>query len=142
MTRGRLRQDETGSASAELVVAAPLLCAILGLFLLGGLLWLDHQVLDDAARSAAEAAASQPTSALAGDIARSVARDEVAASKLRCSHLETSVDTSQFEPGGKVSVTVSCQALVPNLAFLPISKTIPLTSTQSDPLEPYRLLGK
>jgi Flp pilus assembly protein TadG len=139
---GGARHDEGGSATAELVVMTPLLCAILGLFIVGGVLWLDHQVLDDAARSAAEAAALKPSPLLAGDIARSVARQEVTASNLRCTHLKTTVVTTHFAPGGDVRVRITCRALTPPLAFLPLPRTTVLRSSGTDPLEPYRLLGR
>jgi Flp pilus assembly protein TadG len=143
MRRPALRATTTdrGSAAAELVLVVPLVCSFLGLFVVGGVLWFDRQVLTEAARSAAEAASMNPTALSAGDAARSVVRDDLIGSRLRCRNLRTTTGTAEFRPGGEVSVTISCQALLPRLPFLDVSSSVPIRVGAAAALEPYRLLG-
>lgn len=142
MKHSTLGRGERGSAAAELVLLAPILSAVMGFIVVSGVLWFDHQVLNDAARSAAEAAAMGPTAGAAGDAARAVARDDLVGSSLDCPALRTSLDTSTYRAGGSVSVEVRCLALLPRLPFLSVSATVPIESLASASLEPYRLLGQ
>lgn len=141
MRKIRPATDERGSASAELVLLVPLLSAVLGLFIVGGILWFDHQILNEAARNAVDAATTTSSSQQAADVMRRVARDDVAGSLLRCTSLSTSTAGTSFEAGGRLSVSISCRALLPRLPFVPLPSHIVITSRKSAVLEPYRLLA-
>jgi Flp pilus assembly protein TadG len=115
---GRLRGDETGSVTAELVLLTPLLILLL-LFVVGlGRLSGARLDVDGAAAQAARAAsiARDPTTATA--MAQQTATAALGSDHVTCAQLIVNTDTSQFIPGGSVAVTVTCSVSLSDLTGL------------------------
>ena len=134
----RSGRDETGSATAELVILTPLLILLL-LFVvaLGRLAGARGQV-DGAAAQAARAAslARDPTAATAA--ATQTAQAALAAEHITCTHLGVAVDTTQFTAGGNVAVTVSCSVNLGDLTGLHLPGSETLQDRLVEPIDRYR----
>ena len=101
-------RDQRGSAALELVLVTPLLLVLL-MFIVGlGRLASSRGEVDGAARDAARAASIARTPAAAVEEARAAAAATLADRSITCGRLDVAVDTSDFRPGGSVSVTVAC----------------------------------
>jgi Flp pilus assembly protein TadG len=136
----RLR-DQTGSAAAELVIVAPVLLAFLLVFAFGGQLFLAQQEVRDIARTAAEAATDATNPAAAQYIAETSAAGNAMGDGLRCLRLVTVTDTTDFLPGGQLSVTVTCDASMPPLSLFHLPSAFSLVASSHATIEPYRAVG-
>lgn len=135
----RIRGD-AGSVAAEVAIAVPVLVAVLvlaGVFVYRG---VDARLrLDGVAHEAARAASLTRTPAAATAAAQQTATADLAAAGVGCGDPSVSVDTSDFVPGGRVSVTVSCQLDLSDAArLLAIGDHRTLTASASSPLDVYR----
>jgi Flp pilus assembly protein TadG len=115
---GRLRRDETGSVTAELVLLTPLLILLLLFVVALGRLSGARLDVDGAAAQAARAAsiARDPTTATA--MAQQTATAALGSDHVTCAQLTVNTDTSQFAPGGSVAVTVTCSVSLSDLTGL------------------------
>ena len=108
-------RDQRGSAALELVLVTPLLLVLL-MFIVGlGRLASSRGEVDGAARDAARAASIARTPAAAVEEARAAAAATLADRSVTCGQLDVAVDTSDFRPGGSVSVTVACNVRLSDL---------------------------
>jgi Flp pilus assembly protein TadG len=114
----RLRRDETGSVTAELVLLTPLLILLLLFVVALGRLSGARLDVDGAAAQAARAAsiARDPTTATA--MAEQTATAALGSDHVTCAQLTVNTDTSQFTPGGSVAVTVTCSVSLSDLTGL------------------------
>src|SRR5487761_1322739 len=112
-----------GAAAIEVAMAVPILVLLLALAVGGGRDAGAQAEVDSAATNGAQAAAlaSDPGQALAD------------------AQSTVTVDTSDFQPGGTVSVTVTCSFSLSGIGFLGFTST-QLSETATAPLEPYRSL--
>lgn len=133
-------RGESGSVAAEIAIAIPVLVALL--VFAGVLVYraVDARLrLDDVAHQAARAASQSRTPAAANAAARQTVTDSLATAGVGCSAPGVAVDTSDFVPGGVVTVTVSCQLeLSDAVALLAIGNHRTLSATASSPLDVYR----
>jgi Flp pilus assembly protein TadG len=132
---------ETGSAAAELVVLTPLLVVLVSVCFIGGRLVVARQQLDDAARTAAEAAAIASSPGAAQYAASVTVIGNLLADGLACQDLSISPQTAAFRPGGSVAVSVSCSVALSRLAFAGLPGTVRLTARRVAVIEPYRQLS-
>jgi Flp pilus assembly protein TadG len=97
---------ETGTATVELVILAPLtvalLCFVVGL----GRIADARTDLTGASRDAARAASLNPTAARAA--ATSAATADLTGAGINCQHLTVDVDTTELTAGGDIIVQLSC----------------------------------
>lgn len=133
-------RGESGSVAAEVAIAVPVLVAVLvfaGVLVYRG---VDARLrLDDVAHEAARAASLTRTPAAAAMAARQTATTSLAAAGVDCSDPAVTVDTSDFVPGGVVTVTVSCRLdLSDAAALLAVGDSRTLSTTSSSPLDLYR----
>jgi Flp pilus assembly protein TadG len=124
--------------TAELVVLAPvvLLFALMAIGL--GRVEQARQELADAAQAGAEAASHVPTAGQATQAATDAATPAVAGQVHVCASPQVSVDTSAFEPGGTVRVTVACRVELSDLLVPGLPGSISLDATDGAPIDPYR----
>jgi Flp pilus assembly protein TadG len=142
-TVSRLRgaaRDESGSVAAEVAIAVPVLVAVLvfaGVLVARG---VDARLrLDDVAHQAARAASLTRTAAQAQAAAQQTATASLSSAGVDCTDPAVSVDTSDFQPGGTVTVTVSCRLdLSDAAALLAIGSSRTLTASASSPIDTYR----
>lgn len=135
--RGR-GDGETGDAAVELVLIAPVLLVVL-LFVVGlGRMAHARQQVDAAAADAARAASLERNLALSEGAARRTARADLGQAGVSCAQLQVVADLSDYRPGGKVQVIVTCTALLHDVAIagLPGSRTF--RSTATVPIETWR----
>lgn len=138
--RRRPLTSEAGSASAELVLLTPLLVAVLGAAFFAGRLALARQAVDDAARTALQAAVTMPDGPTAAAAAALTARDEIGQEGL-CGRISTATDTTRFVAGGSLYVSVTCVVPFSKLAFLGVPGSVTLTAVRGGDIEPYREVG-
>ena len=132
---------DRGSASAEIVFLAPLLVAILGCAFLAGRLELARQSVDDAARTALQAAVAMPNGRAARAAAEDTARAVLGSSHGLCSSVTTVTDTAEFVAGGSVLVRVSCLVRLSHVGLLGVPGSIKLSAVAGGVVEPYREVG-
>ncbi len=136
--RSRLRRDESGSVTAELVLLTPLLILLLLFVVALGRLAGARLEVDGAAAQAARAAsiAQSPSSATA--MAQQTATAALSSDHVTCAQLSVDTDTSRFTPGGSVGVTVTCTVNLGDLTGLrlPLAETI--SSQATSVIDTYR----
>ena len=133
------RERDRGSIAAETAIAIPVLVAVLvfAAVLIGR--GVDARLrIDDAASQAARAASIARTPSAATAAATQTVEQALAGGGAECPNPATTVDTSQFRPGGVVEVTVRCHLDLSQAALLgvPVSKTI--SATASSPIDTFR----
>lgn len=136
----RERRADRGSASAELVLISPLLIAILGLFFFAGRIVMARQAVDDAARTALEAAVTMPNPTGAATMAGITAFEVLAPDGQLCTHGSTTLNTTDYTAGGNVFVRVSCVVPLPRLAFAGTPASLTIAAVRGSVLEPYRVI--
>lgn len=134
-------REESGSATAELVVLTPVLVAIL-LFLVGlGRLGLAESQVHDAVRAAAQAGVVSATPAAAVTAARTAALATLSADRVTCASPEVTVDVSRFVPGGQLRVTLACTVSLTDVALPGVPGSRTLEASLAAPVETYRGIG-
>jgi Flp pilus assembly protein TadG len=135
------RRHDAGSASTELVLLTPLLVAIVGGFFFAGRLVLARQDVDDAARTALQAAVTTADGQDASSIATGTTGAVLGVDNGLCSTLSTATDTADFVAGGRVFVRVTCEVRFSSVAFAGVPGSVTLSATGGAVLEPYREVG-
>ena len=131
-------RDESGSATAELVVLAPVLVAFL-LFLVGlGRFGLSESQLTDAARAAAQAGVVADSPAAAQAAAQAAAMDTLTSDNITCASPDVTVDVSDFVPGGRLGVRVNCTVSLSDAALPGVPGFRTLSAALVAPVETYR----
>jgi TadE-like protein len=129
---------ESGSLTAELVLLTPVV-VIFALFAVGlGRYELAREAVIGSARAAAEAAAVAESASQAQAAASTSAEPEVQALRNGCTDLIVDTNTSQFDPGGSVSVKVSCRISFSDLLVPGFPGSTVVTAVQVAPIDPYR----
>jgi len=111
---------------AELVLLTPLLILLLLFVVALGRLAGARIDVDGAAAQAARAASISRDPATATATAQQTAAAALGSDHVTCAQLTVSTDTSQFQPGGSVAVTVTCTVALSDLTGLrlPVSQQI------------------
>lgn len=141
IVRSKTLTRERGSAAVEMVLLIPALMAFLGAFVSGAVLLLDLQQVGDAARTGAEAAVDADSPVGARYAATVTAIADLLGGTSTCRHDQVAVNTTAFEPGGSVKVSVRCDATLPGLPFLPVAADVPIESSSIAAVEPYRVVA-
>lgn len=134
----RNRRDETGSATAELVILTPVLILFLLLVVALGRLSGARLDVNGAAAQAARAASIARDPATATTDATQTATAVLESQHLTCAHLSVAVNTTQFNPGGDVAVTVSCSVDLSTLTGLHLPAHETLSDRFVEPIDLYR----
>ncbi|MEU3841749.1 TadE/TadG family type IV pilus assembly protein [Streptomyces sp. NPDC028635] len=132
--RERLRSDDRGLSTVEVVILAPVMILFILVLVAFGQLVEGRGALDGAARDAARAGSIQKDHGTAIAEARKAAEADLADV---CSGPVSVVQTSRgFAPDTIFTVEVSCQ--VRGLAMLGLNVPTTLTASFSSPLDPFR----
>ncbi len=99
------------------------------------------QLSDESASAAARAASLANTSGGAATAARTAAQEVLDNAGISCDQFTVTPDTSNFRPGGSVTVQVQCTTSLSGLALAGLPGSVTLTSTATSPIESYRDLG-
>ncbi|MCB0905709.1 MAG: pilus assembly protein [Nocardioidaceae bacterium] len=136
--RLRGHRDEHGTAALELTLLAPLLLVIL-LFVVGlGRMAHARQQIESVAADSARAASLERNTSLSAQAAKTAATASLGDAGVSCTNLDVDVDLSSYQPGGRVTVTVSCTTKLSDVAMAGFPGSRTFTATSSVPIETYR----
>lgn len=130
--RGR---GETGSAAVEVAMLAPVFLALISFVVFVGRIGSLGQNTASAARDAARAASIH--SAAPDGWAIDAATTTLSDSQVSCRDLMVDVDSSRSEPGGSVTVTVTCTVEVRDLTGLPLPGAKSVSSSSVAVIDRY-----
>jgi len=136
--RTRRCRGDAGTAAGELIVLIPMIMLLLGFAIMVGRLSTSGQDVTSASRDAARAASLRQYPAAAQADANQAATNTMSKSGIGCQSLSVSVDTSQLQPGGQVSATVTCVVGLGDVAGLGIPGTRTVTATSTSPVDTHR----
>lgn len=131
-----MSRDQRGSAGIELVLTFPVIVLGLLYIVYVGRVGTGRLEVDDAAIAGARAASSVLSEHSVG-AAREAAARTVTTSGLVCTDLAVDVDVSRFEPGGSVTVAVSCTVDNGDLTLLNVPGHKTISSTFTSPIGRY-----
>lgn len=131
---------DAGFSSLELIILTPVVLTMLLLVIGFGRLTHGRQLVQQAAAAAARAATLDSNPGQANTDAAQTAHDILAQAGVSCHTFTASVDTSDFQPGGQVTVTVTCTASLSDLGMVGFPGAKTLTASATSPLEQYRQL--
>jgi len=131
-------RSERGSVSVEVAVVAPAFVFLLLLVVFAGKVSEADGNVERAAAEGARAASLRQNPGDAIDDAEAVVAENLAAAGVPCTHLDTVVDTSAFEPGGTVTVTVRCEASMADVTLLGVPGTRSFSATSTEVIDTYR----
>jgi Flp pilus assembly protein TadG len=137
----RLRGDESGSVATELVLLTPLLIVLLLFVVALGRLAGARLDVNGAAAQAARAASIARDPATATAMATQTATSALGSDHVTCGHLTVATNTSQFQPGGQVAVTVTCTVDLGDLVGLRLPTAETVSSTSTSVIDTYRTAG-
>lgn len=114
---GRRRDQRGASEALELAMCAVLfamfIAFVVGLYRIANA----RSELNAAAEDAARAASLQRNTALSGQSARDAAAASLGRVHVSCRNLDVHTDLSNYEPGGYVRVTVTCDTKLSDVAI-------------------------
>jgi Flp pilus assembly protein TadG len=135
-------QPERGAAATELVLIAPVLISMLLLVALGGRPLLAGGDVEGASRDAARAASLERDRGAAVAAARKAAEASLADRGITCVRLEAPLaPTTNFRPGGTVTVDVSCDVSLASLSLIRVPGRQTVSATATEVIDVYRGAG-
>jgi Flp pilus assembly protein TadG len=121
--RRRRRENERGSIVVEVAVIAPAFVMLMLLVVFAGKVAEANGNVERAASEAARAASLRQHPGDAAEDALEAAEGNLAAAGVPCTDLHVAVDTTDFEPGGTVAVTLTCRASMADVTLLGVPGT-------------------
>jgi len=134
-------REEEGQAIAELVIVTPVLLLAIVLMISLGRIDSAQGDVESAARAGVQAAVVQDNPSEAQVQAVAAVASTLGTAGLTCPSPQVSTNTSDFTPGGSVSVTVTCVTSLADASIpgMPGAKT--LSATSFAPIDPYRAVS-
>ena len=132
------RGGQRGAVSTELAVLTPLLIGFMLLVVFAGRTAQAEGDVVHAAQEAARAASLVGSPKAAVEAGKETAAANIVSGAVACRRLEVSVDTTNFEAGGQVVVTVTCQASFADIAMLAVPGSRIFTATAVEVIDTYR----
>jgi Flp pilus assembly protein TadG len=120
---GRQLRDERGSIAVEVAVIAPAFVMLMLLVVFAGKVAEADGNVERAASEAARAASLRQHPGDAAEDAHAAAEANLTAAGVPCTELDVAVDTTDFEPGGTVTVTLTCRASMADVTLLGVPGT-------------------
>jgi Flp pilus assembly protein TadG len=135
-------RDERGMATAEMVLLTPLALVVLAFLVIVGRLSTTTADVTAASRDAARAASLAQSYNLAIDAAETTATASLAQQNVTCGNLTvTGGDPATFVPGGEVTITVSCDVHLADVALPGIPGIRTVASTSTEVIDLFRSVG-
>ena len=134
-------RDQTGSATVEAVILVPVLILFVLLAIAFGRYQTTREQVIGAARAGAEAASIMPSAESATTAASDAAMPALSGPISPCLRVVIVTDTSDFLPGGEVSVTVSCTVELSDLGAPGLPGKSTIVVSQVAPIDPYRVVS-
>jgi Flp pilus assembly protein TadG len=127
-----------GSVALELMMVAPLFLLLLLFAVAGGRIVGARNHVLGAAQDAARAASTYDDPAAAHHTATTTAAASLEHAGLSCDRTDIAVDLSRLEPGGFVTVRVTCVANLADLTFVGVPGSRTFTSQATEVVDLYR----
>jgi Flp pilus assembly protein TadG len=132
------RRDDRGSIAVEVAVIAPAFVFLLLLVVYAGkVAEADGNVERAAADGARAASLRQHPSDAAAD-AQAAVQANLSRAGVPCANLTTVVDTTNFQPGGSVAVTVRCEASMADVTLLGVPGRRTFVARSVEVIDTYR----
>lgn len=139
MTQHRPTGDtERGSVSVEAAVIAPAFVFLLLLVVFAGKIAEAEGNVERAAAAAARAASLRQHPGDATTDALATVEANLAQAGVPCVDLDAVVDTSNFAPGGTVTVTIHCESSMADVTLLGVPGTRTFTARAVEVIDTYR----
>lgn len=132
-----LRADDRGMAATELAIVAPFLVVMLLLVVFVGRVSEAEANVERAASEAARSASRRRDPGAAVAAAEASVEANLSASGVACATVSVDVDTAEFQPGGRVGVTVTCHASMSDLALLGVPGTRTFSARTVEVIDRY-----
>ena len=129
---------ERGAVSTELAVLTPLLIGFMLLVVFAGRVAQAEGDVAHAAHEAARAASLTGNPTAAVQAADATAGANIATGAVACRSLDVAVDTTRFDAGGQVAVTVTCRAAFADIAMLAVPGSRTFVATAIEVIDTYR----
>ncbi|MEO3810765.1 TadE family protein [Sphaerisporangium sp. B11E5] len=133
-----MRATERGTTAVELILLAPLLIVLALLMVALGRLVTARLDVNNAAHQAARAASLARTPVAAASAARSAAGAALASRRVTCARRTVDVTLGSFQPGGKVTVSVTCRVRLADIAMVHIPGGTALSARSVAPIDYWR----
>lgn len=135
----RFRSDRGAVTSEMAVVMVTFFAGFLMLVVFAGRVGQAENDVRSAAHEAARAATLEATPEAADARARAVVATNLSVSGMACANgITTSVDVSNFVPGGWVTVTVTCNASFSDVVSLAVPGSRNFTASAAEVIDVYR----
>jgi len=134
----RARRNERGTIAVEVAVIAPAFIFLMLLIVFAGKVSEADGNVERAASEAARAASLRQRPSDATADAQDAARQNLLRAGVPCLDLTTSVDTSDFRPGGTVTITVRCRASMADVSLIGVPGTRTFTARAVEVIDTYR----
>lgn len=131
-------RPERGAVSTELAVLTPLLIGFMLFAVYAGRVAQTQGDVTHAAYEAARSASLTGNPAAAETAAQQAASNNIAEGGVACRDLTVTVDTTRFTAGGRVGVTVSCEASYTDLSMLAVPGSRIFTATAVEVIDVFR----
>lgn len=134
------RRTERGLITTELaVIMFPFIVGCVALVTFAGRVAQAEGDVQSAAQEAARAATLTGDPGTAQAVGQSVASANLATSRVACSGgSDVNVDITDFQPGGYITVTVTCTATFGDVAWLNVPGTRQFSSSATEIIDFYR----
>ena len=129
---------EAGTVAVEAAIVAPALVVLMLLVVFAGRVSEADGNVERAASEGARAASLHQNPTAAREAAIDTASANLAASGTKCASIETVVDTSDLQPGGRVTVDVTCIASMADVALLGVPGTRTFRAHAVEVVDRYR----
>jgi Flp pilus assembly protein TadG len=129
---------EDGAVSTELAVLTPILIGFMLFAVYAGRVAQTQGDVTHAAYEAARSASLTGHPAAAEAAAHQTASDNIAAGGVGCWDLTVTVDTTMFTAGGRVGVTVTCDATFADLTMLAVPGSRSFTANAVEVIDVHR----
>ena len=130
------RHSERGLVTTELAVGVFIVFMMVSLVIYAGRISVTGNQVRNAAHDAARAASVEPDLASGQAAASALAAANL--DSLSCRNGATAVVGGDFNPGGIITVTLTCQVQLSDLIFLPVPGTQTLTYDSLEVIDAFR----
>lgn len=131
-------RSERGSAVLELTLITPLLLMLLVMVVAFGRITLAKEDVTGAARDAARAASQQRNANSAAVTANTTGTKSLQSGRVTCRTSDIRTDTSEFRPGGWVTVDVTCNTDLGALSLLNLPGSKSIHAQFVEPIDTFR----
>ncbi|MGH8877021.1 MAG: TadE/TadG family type IV pilus assembly protein [Stackebrandtia sp.] len=136
--RPTVAANDTGSATVEIAILAPLLVGIMLFLVACGKVVSSQLDVTAAAAAAARAASLQRTPTAAHTAADTAAVEALRGAEVTCHNRTIDADTATAEPATAATVTITCSVPLSDLLLLAVPGTRTVQASATSPVDTWR----